>query len=192
MKGEIQYSVQTFMGARLLEHMNEAGISVNDISMPDLHTLVIWIAQRDEKAFLKLMDSFHLACACVCVRGRAKIRKTLKAHFALAAGLLAGMILVYLLSLRVWLIDLNNPPESMNAFIRSLNVSAGVKKSSVDVNALSRQLEAAYPDYAHIGVRISGVVLKINCVKAESPPGVYDIENTRNLVPRTPLISSIL
>ncbi len=182
LKGEIQYSVQTFMGARLLAHISDAGICVIDVSMPDDHTLNVWISERDKKAFLKLMDSFHLPCACGCVRGRAKIRKSLKAHGILLAGLIAGVMTIYLLSLRVLVIDIQNPPEAIGETLDRLSISEGIRKSDVDVNALSRQLEAAYPDYAHIGVRLSGVVLKINCVKAESPPGVYDIGDARNLV----------
>ena len=182
MKGEIQYSVQTFMGARLLAHISDAGICVIDVSMPDDHTLIVWISERDKKAFLKLMDSFHLPCACRCVRGRAKIKKSLNRHIPLLAGLIAGVMMIYFLSLRVLVIDIQNPPEAIVETLEQMSISEGMRKSGVDVNALSRQLEAAYPDYAHIGVRLSGVVLKINCVKAESPPGVYDIGDARNLV----------
>ena len=185
MKGEILFSIQTFMGARLLQHMSDAGICVHDVSAPDEHTLNVWIPARDEKAFLTLMESFHLPCRLVSVRGRAKIIRSLKKHAVLTAGIFAGIFLVYMLSLRVWRIDLDQPPDGMRESLERISVSEGMKKSCVDVNALSRQLEAEYPEYAHIGVRLSGVVLKIVCVKAEAAPEVYDIGNSRSLVAKT-------
>ena len=185
MRGEIQYSIKTFMGARLLEHMNGAQICVCDVAMPDPSTLTVWIAERDKRAFLTLMEDFRLPVSCTALRGRAKIRKSLRKHIMLSAGLIAGVMMVYALSLRILSIDVQSPPEGIFEALDEMRISRGMKKSDVDVNALSRQLEAAYPDYAHIGVRMSGVVLKINCVKAEGPPGVYDIHDWQNIVSKT-------
>lgn len=170
------------MGAKLLEHIAGEGICVHDVSAPDEHTLKIRVSRKDEKAFLKLLSRFHLTYTTDAVCGCAKIRKTLRSHSVLAVGLVSGILLVYFLSLRIWVIDGKNAPDGFHDSLNRFSVSPGVSKSRVDVNALSRQLEAVYPEYAHIGVRISGVVLRINCVKAEQAPGVFDITDHRNLI----------
>lgn len=182
MTGEILFSVQTFMGARLIEYIADDGICIRGADMPDDHTIHVWVSGRDEKAFCALMERFHLPYSVLTVRGRAKVKKCLREHWVLAVGLVSGILLVYALSLRVWLIDVKNAPDGMRESLNRLNVSSGIKKSAVDVNALSRLLEAEYPQYSHIGVGLSGVVLKINCVMAEKAPGVYEIGEHRNLV----------
>lgn len=185
MKGEILFEVQTFMGVKLLEHAAREGIPVLNISAPDEHTLNVWVCQADEKAFRALIEKFSLPYTVVSIRGRARIRKTLKAHIALIMGLIAGIALVYMLSLRIWLIDIEGADDEMKKSLAGAGVSVGHRKSLVDVSAVSRLLEAEYPEYAHIGVKISGVVLKIDCVKAETAPDVYDITKARSLIAKT-------
>lgn len=173
------------MGAKLLLHAAGEGICVKNVSAPDDHTLNVWVCAEDEKAFRALIEKFSLPYTVVTVRGRAKIRKTLRAHIALILGLIAGIALVYMMSLRIWLIDIEGAGEDLGKSLAGAGVSIGRRKSLVDVSAVSRMLEAEYPEYAHIGVKISGVVLKIDCVKAESAPPVYDITKTRSLVAKT-------
>lgn len=185
MKGEILFSIQTFMGVRLLEYAAENGIPVKDISTPDAHTLNVWIKGSDEKAFRRLIERYGLPFTVVSVRGRAKIKKTIRSHIALSAGLAIGLALVYFLSLRIWLINITGAGSDMRKSLIDAGVTAGKRKSSVDVNAVSRLLEAGHPEYAHIGVKISGVILRIDCVKAESAPGVFDISKARNLIAKT-------
>lgn len=182
MKGEILFEIQTFMGVKLLKHAALEGICVRDVSAPDEHTLRVWVRAEDEKAFRALIERFSLPYAVVLVRGRARIRKILKAHTALIIGLTAGILLVYMMSLRIWLIDIEGAGNDLRGSLAGAGVSVGHRKSLVDVSAVSRLLEAEYPEYAHIGVKISGVVLKIDCVKAETAPDVYDITKTRSLV----------
>lgn len=185
MKGEILFEIQTFMGVKLLEHAAGKGICVRDVSQPDAHTLRAWVCLKDEKAFRALIEEFSLPYRVSVVRGRARIRQILRAHLALIPGLLAGITLVYMLSLHIWLIDIHGAGEDMKKSLSSANVFVGRRKSLVDVNAVSRLLQAEYPQYAHIGVKISGVVLKIDCVKAENAPEVYDITKARSLVAKT-------
>lgn len=185
MKGEILFEIQTFMGVKLLEHAARENICVLDVSQPDAHTLRAWVCLENEKAFRALIERFSLPYQVSVIRGRAKIRKILRAHLALIAGLLIGIALVYMMSLHIWLIDVKGAGEDMKKSLSSANVSIGRRKSLVDVNAVSRMLMARHPEYAHIGVKISGVVLKIDCVKAESAPDVYDITKTRSLVAKT-------
>ncbi len=185
MKGEILFSIQTFMGVKLLEHAAESGICVHDVSVPDEHTLNVWVAGRDQKAFCALIEKYSLPYAVSAIRGRAKIKKALLSHISLAAGLFLGIALVYFMSLRIWLIDITGAQGEMNESLLRAGVSIGSKKSLVNVSAVSRLLESEHPDYAHIGVKISGVVLKINCVKAESAPDVYDITETRSLIAKS-------
>lgn len=185
MKGEILFEIQTFMGVKLLKHAADEGVCVHDVSAPDEHTLNVWVCSEDEKAFRALIEKFSLPYTIACVRGRAQIRKTLRAHLALILGLIAGIALVYMMSLRIWLIDIEGGSSSLAGSLKGAGVSVGQKKSNVNVSAVSRLLEAEYPEYAHIGVKISGVVLKIDCVKAEAAPDVYDISKARSLVAKT-------
>lgn len=185
MKGEILFSVNTFMGVRLLAYAAQSGINAKNVTMPDDHTLNVWVRRKDEKAFRALIEKFSLSYKVVSVRGWAKTGRAVKAHAVLAAGVAAGVVIIYLLSLRIWMIDLVNAPDKLYESIRRAGVFVGGKKSEIDVNAVSRLLEAEYPEYAHIGVRIAGVVLKVNCVKAEDAPEVYDIGRTRNLIAKT-------
>ncbi len=185
MKGEILFRIQTFMGVKLLEHAAGEGVCVKDVSAPDEHTLDVWVCAEDEKAFRALIEKFSLPYTVVTVRGRARIRKTLRAHIALIFGLIVGIALVYMMSLRIWLIDIEGAGDDLGKSLSDAGVSVGRRKSLVDVSAVSRMLEAEHPEYAHIGVKISGVVLKIDCVKAETAPPVYDITKTRDLVAKT-------
>ncbi|MBR3927953.1 MAG: sporulation protein YqfD [Clostridia bacterium] len=179
--GEILFSIDTFMGAKLLSHAAENGVCVHDVSAPNEHTLNVWVSGRDEKNFRTLIEKYSLPYKVIAVRGRARALRSLRSHAFLAAGLIIGIALIYILSLRIWFLDVSGAGSEIRESLYRAGVSVGCRKSGVDVSAVSRLLEAENPEFAHIGVKISGVALKINCVKAESAPGVFDITKTRDL-----------
>ena len=182
MTGEIQFSIQTLMPQRLLTHAAQRGITALDIYADTPGTITLWTMEKDKKALEELLDSFSLSYTITSVRGKALLKRRLKRHITLAAGLILGLCLIYLASLRIWVIDITGAPADMMKDVVRIGVRPGTPKSRVDVNAVSQQLKAVYQQYSHIGVKLSGVVMKISCVKAEKAPDVYNADAAGNVV----------
>lgn len=184
MRGEVRFSIQTQMAKRLLEYMAEEGITAYEPDTGDGKSLFVRVTGRDKNRLCRLLQKYGLSYCITDVCGSERVKKTIKAHPALFLGAVFGVLLIYLLSLRVWVIDIENAPEEMKEAVRSIGIRPGIRKSCVDVNAVSRQLEAQFRAYSHIGVKLSGVKMKIRAVEASPAPGVYRIEEERNLTAR--------
>lgn len=181
MTGEIRFSIQTQMGAKILSYARDAGICLFDIACEE-DFLCVWINSRDEKAFRELLDKYCLFYKITSFRGMKRIKRALRARLVLIVGLASSILLLYLFSLRIWVIDVGGEYAYIRESAKAIGIFPGIRKKDVDVFSVSRELEALHLDFAHIGVKLSGVVLKITPVKADAGPEVFDISAGRDVV----------
>ena len=182
--GRVRYIVRTAMAEKLISRASEEGVRFEYLSRPDARTLDAWVNAADAKIFSALLDSLSIEYRAAGAAGLARIARFLRKRIALVPSIAAAVAVVIALSMRIWVVDVSGAGDeaAVRRVLGDLGMKPGARKSAIDFSALSRQLEAALPEYAFFGVKASGVYLMVDARAADKAPEVYRRADARDLV----------
>ena len=182
--GRVRYIVRTAMAEKLISRASEEGVRFEYLSRPDARTLDAWVNAADGRAFSALLDGLSIEYRVAGAEGFARLARFLRRRVALIPSAAAAVAVVIALSMRIWVVSVSGAGDeaAVRRVLGDLGVRPGARKSAVDVSALSRQLEAALPEYAFFGVKASGVYLLVDARAADEAPQVYERADARDLV----------
>lgn len=181
--GGVRFEIRTSMTARLLERCMEKGIPIERAEDADTHGFAAWVSDGNEARMRAFLDELHVPYRIRDARGAARFRRFLRARAALLPALCACMLLLYLLSGRVWVISVTGADKAAIAgTLADLGVHPGVGKRSLNMDAIGMALSAAYPEYAFFGVKAEGVCLSVRARRADEAPDVYTLSDAGDLV----------
>lgn len=96
-----------------------------------------------------------------------------KKRKGMICGLISGMLLVYMLSLRVWDISFSGQSvyteERLLKYLDSIHVYAGMEKRKVDCQKIEEQIRLKYPDIGWVSAELKGSKLSIAMVETNMP-----------------------
>ena len=181
--GRVRFVIRTAMAERLILRATEEGVRFERLSRPDARTLDAWVNAADEKRLRALLDGFSIEYRAADAAGLARFLRFLRRRAALLPSVAAALILVFALSSRIWVVDVQNARDADEVYLAlaDMGVQPGVSKKSLDFEALSRRLEARLPEYAFFGVKASGVYLMVDARAADKAPEVYARADARDL-----------
>lgn len=178
------FEVLTPMAERVISRAAEAGVYFERVERISQREMRAWVAGKSERAFCEFLDRFSIAYTVTARRGWHRALNFMRARLALAASLALAITLLCLCAGRVWLIRVSgaSDPEALVALLEDWGVRPGSSRADIDPVALSKRLNASAPEYAFIGVKLSGVYLRLDAVREHAAPAVYDILDARDLV----------
>lgn len=181
--GRVRFVIRTAMAERLISRAAEEGVRFERLSRPDARTLDAWVNAADEKRLRALLDGFSIEYRAAEAAGLVRFARFLRKRAALLPSVAAALILVFALSARIWVVDVQNArdADAVLLALSDMGVRPGVSKKSLDFEALSRRLEARLPEYAFFGVKASGVYLMVDARAADKAPEVYARADARDL-----------
>ncbi|MBQ5770562.1 MAG: sporulation protein YqfD [Clostridia bacterium] len=179
MKGEVRYEIKTRYFHVFLSRAVKAGFELSGIEETGENRHAFWIPARSRKAFGAFLDEFHAEAKILDVRGSLRIAAFFKRHPALIACALLSAAIIYMLSLRVWVIEAEN--ESIRSALYEMGIKPGARKASVNGRYLSGALTTMFPEFAHVDITVKGVCLYADAYASDPVPKVLTLEGARDL-----------
>ena len=102
------------------------------------------------------------------------------------SGFVSGVILIYLLSIRVWDISFVGQSlyteERLLKFLSDMQVHVGMATKNVDCQKIEENIRLAYPDIGWVSAELKGTKLTISMVETNMPVPVVKKEGGYHLV----------
>lgn len=167
---------------------------------------VLKIERRNNNFFIwiKVKDFFLLPSIVRSARVRVKIVERYGLPFlwqrwrrrkVLLGGLSVFFIVLYYLSLRIWVIEIITPNEllkmSVEESLEQSGISCGMAQSSLDRNKLIKKIVADNPDIAWAGIDNIGTKLTISIVEKQLPELSGEVKSELTAVKNGEIIKAV-
>jgi len=180
MTGEIRYEIRSAYFHVMLSRAVKAGFALTDIEKTGNNVYRFSVDARRKKAFEDFLCEFHPQIRETGLRGGMRIRAFHWKHPALLVCCALAIALIYMLSLRVWVI--NAADADVKSALYELGVRPGIKKSEINGNYLSGALTTLLEELVHVDIRISGVYLYADAYRKDPVPEILSAGSAGDLV----------
>lgn len=185
-KGTITIEVRAMIPEKFINLLWSHGIYSKNIRKVDLTTFLVEINLVDLKEVQTIAKRINAKVKVVGKKGLAFYLIKAKRQVSLCVAGIIFLGVMFYLSTYIWSIEINTKkilsPFEIRRQLNSLNVKPGVKKTSLDVYALEKQLEDTNSDIMWVKARIEGSTLKVDIEEKVNPPEIKEKEDNEGVV----------
>ena len=172
---------------RFVDRALEAGVRFSLIRRLDERHVLLETDSPGAREVLALLEAYHLRGRVAGTAGWPRLRGRLKARWTLLCGLLICAGLLAAFSGFVWRVEVaDRSGAPVNAEVLDALEDWGahlpMRRRDVDTQLIRLRLLSRFPEYSYAGVRVSGATLRVELVRADAEPEVYDLAASRDLV----------
>lgn len=155
-------------------------INIFDIKKKTIKKLVLTIEYNDYEEVEEVTKRFKGKIKIVSKRGKVVLINKIKSKKTLVIGVFLFLGILYFLSSYIWAIEIkteeNVTPYEIRQDLKKLGIKPGMRKSSVDVYKLEKQLEGINSDVLWLRIRIEGSTLKVLIEEKINPPHGQEVK----------------
>lgn len=144
------------------------------------------ISIKDFKSLKPIIRKTGIVPRIIEKRGLPFFLKKNKKRKAFFLGVLACIILVYIMSLYIWNISFSGgskyTPETLIKFLDDNNVSAGMKKSKINCQKIEEDIRLEYKDIGWVSAEIKGTRLIIKITETNMPIPIQKVTTPSHIV----------
>lgn len=185
-KGTITIEVRAMIPEKFINLLWSHGIYSKNIRKVDLTTFLVEINLVDLKEVQTIAKRINAKVKVVGKKGLAFYLIKAKRQVSLCVAGVIFLGVMFYLSTYIWSIEINTKkilsPFEIRRQLNSLNVKPGVKKTSLDVYALEKQLEDTNSDIMWVKARIEGSTLKVDIEEKVNPPEIKEKEDNEGVI----------
>ena len=172
---------------RFVDRALEAGVRFSLIRRLDERHVLLETDSPGAREVLALLEAYHLRGRVAGTAGWPRLRGRLKARWTLLCGLLICAGLLAAFSGFVWRVevaDRSGAPVNTEVLdaLEDWGAHLPMRRRDVDTQLIRLRLLSRFPEYSYAGVRVSGATLRVELVRADAEPEVYDLAASRDLV----------
>lgn len=181
--GFARFSVRGGSPERFYTSCARAGIYLWDISAGK--TISVCVAARSYRALRPLARRAGCRLKVLEKQGLPFLLYRTRGHMGLWAGGAAFLAIVFVLSLRVWCVQVTGecpyPTAEVENALASEGLSRGVWKSSVDPRVLASRMMLKFPDIRWMSINMHGCEAEIAVRKKIQKPEIADFSGVCNI-----------
>ncbi len=190
MTDRVEMRLRGRMPERFIGKALENGVTLDAVQRDGPGEMILAVSSREARVLLALAEEYGVDLTVLREAGWPLWRKRLMERSTLALGILLGVLMIWLFTSRVWLVEARSLDGAADAdtlrgvvqTAREMGARPGMLRSSVDRDALAMDIQARWPQMTHVSVRVRGVRLQVEVAMEESAPEIYDLEGSRDLV----------
>ena len=172
---------------RFVEKALEAGVRFSLIRRLDERHMLLETDSPGAREALALLERYRLRGRVAGMAGWPVLKGRLKARWTLLCGVLICAGLLAAFSGFVWRLEVaDRSGAPVNAEVLDALSDWGarlpMRRRDVDTQLIRLRLLSRFPEYSYAGVRVSGATLRVELVRADDAPEVYDLAASRDLV----------
>lgn len=185
-KSYIIAEVQTVNPEKILNYLWKNKVSIRNIKRNNVASLNLEIRLCDYEV---LEEVVRKTGGKIRIQKRAGMRFLIfkvKQRKLLLGGIIIFFGMLYYLSSFIWKIEIitkhNLTPLEVRMLIKSYGIKPGVKKSSINVEKLEKDIIKDTDEVMWVKARIEGSKLSVEVVERQAPPKVKEMQLTGNVV----------
>lgn len=184
--GTLKLQVSVINPQRLLNLLLNKNIPLKNVQYVDNYTVYITINVSDYEDFKEHAKRVNARYKIVDGDSTFKVLKRLKERKIILAFPLIFVIVMYLLSSRVWIINIKTQkhlaPFEVRSILKDLGVEAGIKKTNINVFKLQEEIMGKNENISWIKIRIDGSTLNVEVTEKKSPPAIERLQDSGDVV----------
>lgn len=185
-KGTITIEVRAMIPEKFINLLWSHGIYSKSIRKLDLTTFLVEVNLGDLKEVQVIAKRINAKVKVVGKKGLAFYIIRAKRQVSLCVAAIIFLGVIFYLSTYIWSVEINTKrilsPFEVRRQLNALNIKPGVKKTSLDVYALEKQLEDTNGDIMWVKARIEGSTLKVDIEEKVNPPEIKEEENNEGII----------
>lgn len=187
MTERVRLCVEGQLLERFIEKALEEGVRFSLICHTGWHSMELETDRAGADCVMALLEKYRMNGRVLGMSGWPLVRKRLKSRLTLLAGFITCITLLAVYSSFIWRVEVTaldeNPVgDSLYQALAREGIDLPLKKQALDTQLLRLKLLSLFPEYSYVGVRESGVTLRIELAHELPAPQVYDLEAGRDLV----------
>ena len=158
---------------KLLLRLEEQGIYPRDVRRESLRAMSLTISAAGEQGFRRVCVELDIAIASRRALGATQALERLRRRAALPVCACLIVLLLGLMSTRVWRVQVEAPPALRAPLISALDalgVRPGAAKSAIDLRSLESAVAAGVDEVKFCQARVRGVTFTLTAQQAASAP----------------------
>jgi similar to stage IV sporulation protein len=183
-----------FMPEKFIAHALAGGVRMLKIQRCEDGEVRFFLTERNAEKLMELARRRALNVRWVAHSARGEAKRAALRRISLVPAFAIFVWLLCAAASRVWLIEftidrisadtlsLHDGGQALSRAISALGVRPGVPKSLIDTDDMEMALLREAPEYAYIGVKLTGVRLSVEAVHELPAPEIYDVSTARDLV----------
>ena len=187
MTERVKLCVEGYLLERFIEKALSEGVRFSLIRRTGWHSMELETDQAGADRVMALLEKYHMNGRILGLSGWPLVKRRLKNRLTLLAGLLTCIALLAVYSSFIWRVEITalDGRAVEEGFYQALSqegIEVPLRKQALDTQLLRLKLLSLFPEYSYVGVRESGVTLRIELAHELTAPQVYDLEASRDLV----------
>lgn len=190
MAERVVFCLRTRMPERFVERALREGLRFEQVERLDERCVRLVVAGQEAARLLNLAEEYQMDLQQEDDPARLNRKRRLRARGSQALGAALCLALVAAFASRVWRIEAASLDgmadeallREIEASVAGQGVERGMLRSAVDRDALAADIQASRPELTHVGVRLSGVTLRVEVAMEEAAPELYEASAGRDLV----------
>lgn len=158
---------------KLLLRLEEQGIHPRDVRRESLRAMSLTINPHCEQGFDRVCVELGIEIARRRPLGVTRALRHLRRRAALPICAAVCVLLLGLMSTRVWRVQVDAPPElcaRLESALDSLGVRPGAAKSAIDLRSLETAVAAGVDEVKFCQARVRGVTFTLTAQRADAAP----------------------
>ncbi|MBE6051635.1 MAG: sporulation protein YqfD [Clostridium sp.] len=184
--GKVIVEVSVISPERFLNVLLSKKIKAYRINRIDITTVRLEIDYEDYEELIKEAKKLKGKTKVISRQGMRFFVLNLKRKLSLIIGIIIFVGVLYVLSTRIWSIEINTKenvtPFEIRKELSSLGVTPGISKDSLNVYDLEKKIQDINSDILWIRARIEGSTLKIVAEEKVAPPNIEKVSSSGDCV----------
>ncbi|WP_029699318.1 sporulation protein YqfD [Clostridium sp. Ade.TY] len=166
---------------QILNGLWNNGIKSNKIKKIDAVTFHMDIYGDDYGDLKKIVKRCNGKVKIINRKGKIINISKLKKKLTFTIGGVIFVLILFVLSTRIWAIDIytekNVSPFEIRKILNEFGIKQGIGKSEIDVYSLEKKLEDIHDEILWVRARVEGSTLKVKIEEKVNPPDFLENEN---------------
>jgi len=184
--GNLKLRVTVVNPQRLLNLLLNKNIPLKNVQYVDRYTIYITINSIDYEDFKEHAKRVNAKHIIVDGDSTFKILKRLKERKIIMTFPIIFIVVIYLLSSRVWIINIKTQnhlaPFEVRGILKDLGIKEGIKKANLNVFKLQEEIMSKNENISWIKIRIDGSTLNVEVTEKKTPPAIEQIRDSGDVV----------
>lgn len=169
-----------------INELNKKSINIRRVRKTTVVDYILQVEETKYDEFCSIAEEYGAKVSMLHGNNMYRMRKKLLNRKAFILGLSIFIAIIYYMSTKIWVININTDafvsPYEIRTYLNTIGVKEGISKKNVDVFKLEKKIPEANSNVVWVRARITGTQLEINISERQNPPNIIEDTSPCDLI----------
>lgn len=166
---------------KFLNQLSNNKINIKKIKKTTVVDYTLVVDERVYHEFCAIGEEYGAKISLLHGNNMYRMRKKLLDRKAFILGIFIFVAIIYYLSTKIWVININTDafvaPYEIRTYLNAIGIKEGISKKNIDVFQLEKKIPEVNGNVVWVRARVTGTQLEINVSERQNPPSIIE-DNT--------------